>query len=242
MPRHRRYFPYPRRRVDYLTHISRRHDYVYVEIPKAGCSVVKRVLQHSEVDGIGLDPAASVHDRSKSPLAAPLTDGFDVDVVFGPDSPYFRFSFVRNPYTRALSCYLEKIAGEQWLREIRLPALGFAADAEVSFAEFLHRVREQDPRRMDTHWAPQSFLLSLARIEYGFLGRFETFQRDLLRLVETLDLQVPVDLLERRTAHVTGADQQLRDYYNPETVSLVREIYREDFERLGYGIDLRFAA
>ena len=56
----RRYFDYKPRRVNYLTHISRRHHAVFVEVPKAGCTVVKRVLQMAE------DPAAanveSVHD------------------------------------------------------------------------------------------------------------------------------------------------------------------------------------
>lgn len=238
----RRYFNYPRRRVNYVTHISKRHGCVYVEVPKAGCSVVKRVLQYSEVDGVGIDPQASVHDRSLSPLAAPITGGFDLDEVFGSASPYFRFSFVRNPYSRALSCYLEKIAGEQWLRDLRLPELGFHPQDEVSFADFLNRVRVQELRDMDVHWAPQHFLLSLRRVQYGFLGRFENFQGDLRRLVDILSLDVPEELLLRRTAHVTSAASKLHDYYDDETVALVQEIYGKDFDALGYGRDLRFGA
>jgi hypothetical protein len=213
-----------------------------VEVPKAGCSVVKRVLQYSEVDGKGIDPQASVHDRSLSPLAAPITGEFDLDEVFGSPSPYFRFSFVRNPYSRALSCYLEKIAGEQWLRDLRLPELGFHPQEEVSFADFLSRVAVQELRDMDVHWAPQHFLLSLRRVQYGFLGRFETFQSDLRRLVEILALDVPEELLLRRTAHVTSAAEKLHDYYDDETVALVQRIYRKDFDALGYGRDLRFGA
>ena len=238
----RRYFDYPRRRVNYVTHISTRHRCVYVEVPKAGCSVVKRVLQYSEVDGQGIDPEASVHDRSISPLAAPISGGFDLDEIFGSPSPYFRFSFVRNPYSRALSCYLEKIAGEQWLRDIRLPELGFDPHEEVSFADFLKRVSGQQPRAMDPHWAPQHHLLSLRKVRYGFLGRFENFQPDLRRLVDTLGLDVPQELLLRRTAHVTAAADRLHDYFDDETVHLVQQIYRKDFDLLGYGRDLRFGA
>lgn len=215
---------------------------MFVEVPKAGCSVVKRVLQYSEVGGEGIDPDASVHDRSLSPLAAPISDGFDLDELFGCPTPWFRFSFVRNPYSRALSCYLEKIAGEQWLRDIRLPGLGFDPSDDVSFAEFLRRVSVQEHRDMDIHWAPQHHLLSLRKVQYGFLGRFETFQADLRRLVDILGLDVPDELLERRTAHVTAAAQKLHDYYDDETLDLVQEIYRKDFDLLGYGRDLRFAA
>lgn len=238
----RRFFDYPRGRVDYLTHISRKHRCVFVEVPKAGCSVVKRVLQYTEVGGVGYDPEASVHDRSLSPLAFPIKGGFDLAEVFGEPTPWFRFSFVRNPYSRALSCYLEKIAGEQWLRDMRLPDLGFDPRDEVSFVAFLKRVAEQSPAEMDIHWAPQHFLLSLGKVSYDFLGRFESFHADLRRVIDALELEVPDHLLERRTAHVTEAGRRLHDYYDDESVALVREIYRGDFEHLGYGRDVRFAA
>lgn len=238
----RRYFDYRPRRVNYLTHISEKSRCVFVEVPKAGCSVVKRVLQYSEVGGRGIDPGASVHDRSLSPLAAPISGGFDLHEVFGEPTPYFRFSFVRNPYSRALSCYLEKIAGEQWLRDLRLPDLGFAPDAEVSFVDFLRRVRAQEPADMDIHWAPQHHLLSLAKVKYDFLGRFESFQPDLQRVIEHLGLDIPAETLARRTSHVTRAGERLDDYYEEESVGLVQQIYAGDFAALGYGRNPRFAA
>lgn len=238
----RRYFDCRPGRVNYLTHISEKSRCVFVEVPKAGCSVVKRVLQYSEVDGKGVDPAASVHDRSLSPLATPIGGGFDLDEVFGEPTPYFRFSFVRNPYSRALSCYLEKIVGEQWLRDLRLPDLGFAPDDEVSFVEFLRRVQLHEPADMDIHWAPQHHLLSLGKVHYDFLGRFENFQPDLQRVIEHLALDVPPDILARRTSHVTSAGDRLDDYYDEESVNLVQQIYAGDFAALGYGRNPRFAA
>ena len=237
----RQYFDHRRGRVDYLTHISRRHHCVFVEVPKAGCSVVKRILQYSEVDGRGIDPAASVHDRSLSPLGSPSSGGFDLDELYGSPSSWVRFSFVRNPYTRALSCYLEKIAGELWLREKRLPALGFEPHEDISFAEFLRQVAKQEPREMDIHWAPQHALLGLRRVRYDYLGRFECFHADLQRLIDTLGLNAPPELLERRTTHVTGAGSRLSEFYDDETVDLVQHIYDDDFTMLGYGRDLRFA-
>lgn len=236
-----KYFDYPESRVNYLTHISRRHNAVFVEVPKAGCTVVKRVLQHSEHGGEAPTQPKSVHDRSTSPLGAPVRDGFDVDELFGADTRYFRFAFVRNPYSRALSCYLEKIVGDQWLRDKRLPKLGFRADQDVEFAEFLRRVAEQEPAAMDIHWAPQSHLLSLAKVEYGFLGRFESFQHDLLLVMERIGLTAPDELFKARTAHTTNARSRILHYFDRESVCLVHAIYRDDFERLGYGKDPRFA-
>lgn len=231
----KRYFDYPRGQVNYLTHISRRHSAVFLEVPKAGCSVVKRVMQHSEHGGAPYDEPESVHDRAASPLAAPLRDNVDLDEVYGPDSPYFRFGFVRNPYSRTLSCFLEKIAGEQWLRDIRLPILGFEPDEEVTFVEFLTRVAAQPPLEMDIHWAPQHLLLSLGKVEYGFLGRFESFHRDLHAVITHLGMAVPDRLTNATTAHVTNASTKIMQYYTDDAVDLVRTIYRKDFDYLGYG-------
>ena len=241
MPGIKHYFDYPRGQVNYLTHISRRHSAVYVEVPKAGCTVVKRVMQHSEHGGAHYEEPVSVHERATSPLGAPVRDGFDPDVVFGPDSPYFRFGFVRNPFTRALSCYLEKIAGEQWLRDKRLPLLGFEPHEHVSFVQFLTRVADQDVAVMDIHWAPQSALLSLHRVEYGFLGRFESFRRDLRCVIDHLQMDVPDHMISTVTTHTTNARDKVRHHYDDTAVRLVRSIYRDDFARLGYGTEPRLS-
>jgi len=235
------YFDYSRGKVNYLTHISRRHRAVFVEVPKAGCTVVKRVMQHSEHGGSPYERPVSVHDRATSPLGAPLRDGFDLDDVFGADGSYFRFAFVRNPYSRALSCYLEKIVGEQWLRDLRLPKLGFRADEEVSFVDFLRRVAEQEPRDMDIHWAPQHHLLSLDKVRYGFLGRFESFRENLQAVIQRLGMTAPDGLLSEVSSHTTNAGDKIAAYFDDESVALVQSIYRRDFAHLGYGLDPRFA-
>lgn len=235
------YFDYSRGKVNYLTHVSRRHQAVFVEVPKAGCTVVKRVMQYSEHGGEPHEKPASVHDRATSPLGAPIRDGFDLDELFGADSPYLRFAFVRNPYSRALSCYLEKIVGEQWLRDLRLPRLGFRPDENVSFVDFLRRVAEQELRDMDIHWAPQHHLLSLDKVDYGFLGRFESFREDLLAVVGRLGMTAPEGLLTTVSSHTTNARDKIRQYFDDESLSLVRRVYGGDFERLGYGLDPRFA-
>lgn len=236
----RRYFDYKLNRANYLTHISRRHHAVFLEVPKAGCTVVKRVLQIAE------DPAAagaeSVHDRAASPLAGPLRDGIDADELFGSESDWFRFTFVRNPYSRALSCYLEKVAGLRRLSDMRLPKLGFEPGEDVSFQKFLELLdSDTSVRDADIHWTPQATLLSLDRVSYGFIGRFESFAPDLTRVMDRLGIEVGAELLQRRTTHETGAGSRIADYYDDACVDLVRSVYREDFDRLGYGVDPRLA-
>ncbi len=239
-----RYFRHGDYRIDHLTHISRRHRVVYLEVPKTGCTVVKRVLQHSERAEAPAPVGVSVHRRDVSPLAAPLRDGFDLDELFGPTSTWLTFTFVRNPYSRALSAYLEKIAGppKPGQRDVRTANLGFEAGEEISFAAFLERVADQRPGRMDVHWAPQTRLASFGRIAHGFVGRFETFETDLRRVMGLSGITAPESLLVTRTGHTTNARRRLAEFYADERcAALVRKIYARDFERLGYGRDVRFA-
>lgn len=228
-------FDYDAKKARYLTHVSPRHNAVFVEVPKAGCTTVKRLLQYAEVDGRVEDLPADVHRREQSPLQAP-EEGNDLDYLFGPGSDFFRFAFVRNPFTRSLSCYLDKIVGNPWERDIRLPQLGFSKDAYPTFVEFLEAVAAQDERRMDIHWTPQSRLLSLDTVSYHFLGRFEAFQADLRRVQQRVGLRAPDGLITERP-HATDASEKVRQYYDDKATALVLEIYGTDFSRLGYGVD-----
>lgn len=243
-PGFRRYYHHGEYRTDHLTHISRRHRAVYLEVPKAGCTVVKRVMRHSERGGDQEPETGSVHNRDDSPLGAPLRDGFDLDELFGPASPWITFTFVRNPFSRALSCYLEKIEGEPrpGQRNLRVVNLGFAPGEHISFRAFLERVAEQPPGKMDIHWTPQTRLASFGKIRHDFIGRFETLQQDLRRVMELTGMRAPDELVVGRTAHTTNARERLAAHYaDARCVELVQQIYGRDFDRLGYGRDFRFA-
>lgn len=236
-----RYFQHGDYRINHLIHIARRHQLVYLEVPKAGCSVVKAVLQHGET-GAPRPAGISVHDREASPLGAPLRDGFGLDELFGPGSPWLTFTFVRNPFSRVLSCYLEKIAAPRaGQRDLRVHNLGLPPGQTLSFREFLERVAEQRPRRMDIHWTPQTRLIGWGRVPIGFVGRFETFQRDLRTLMTVAGLVAPEELLTERTGHTTNAGDRLAEHYaDDRCVALVRDIYARDFDLLGYGHDVAF--
>ena len=99
-----------RHEIDLDTHISLKHHYVYMMVGKAASSTVTYHLQCVEYRGTRYKPG-NVNSRHLSPHIAPfqLARREFVTVMTGPR--FRRLTFVRNPYTRLLSCYLHRIVG-----------------------------------------------------------------------------------------------------------------------------------
>ena len=117
------------------------------------------------------------------------------------DPRTFRFAFVRNPWSRLVSSYLNRIVGRgaeyrnvmkrlyrgKWYqlpKRIRYYArkraygVGWPESAEVTFREFIMReVAVMPVMEMDPHWRPQYAFLG--RHEPDFIGRFERLSEDL---------------------------------------------------------------
>lgn len=226
-----KYFDYEPHRLNYLAHISMRLNAIYMETPKVGCSTIKRCLQAIEAEGKCPVPD-DVHDRLASPLFSPGNSGEPITVLFGSDD-YFRFSFVRNPFTRALSAYLDKIAGGQWERDRRLPLLGFKPTDDVTFTEFLHRVADQPDHLRDIHWMSQFGILRPDRVKYHFIGRFERFKDDMEFLLGKINGSAKPSG-KAVNWHATNASKKLKQYYGSEEIAVVRAIYANDFWHFGY--------
>lgn len=227
-------FAYDADTVEYLVNISPAADMLFFEVPKAGCTTIKMAMQYAERPGHMPDPR-HVHDREKSPLARISDIDAPPEAIFrGP--MFYRFAFVRNPYSRILSAYLDKLVHNEWERQKRLPALGFASDAHPSFARFLEIIASGDPTRLDIHWMPQSILLNPDYVEYDDIFRFEDFEAGLEKIMHRLriDRRHWGDIAPAGRRHGTGASDLLDEYYSEREIDLVSRIYGADFERFGY--------
>lgn len=146
------------------------------------------------------------------------------------DPDCFRFAFVRDPYTRVVAAYLDKIVSgrtPRFARWLGLPEGG-------SFLEFLRRISDQDVDTMNRHWRPQSALIS-PKVKLDFLGRFERFNDDFREVLDRLG--VDSTAIREMRAHQTSAGSRL-DLIGVEEKALIDRIYRDDFERFGYSKEL----
>uniref|UniRef100_A0A7C3WJS7 Sulfotransferase family protein n=1 Tax=Fundidesulfovibrio putealis TaxID=270496 RepID=A0A7C3WJS7_9BACT len=220
--------------------VSRRHGYVYVTTPKCGCTAVLSALQRLELGDPGLHPkrGGTIHARAKSPLP-PL--GLDEAAAALLDGSLFRFTFVRSPFTRLLSAYLNKIVRKREQRPQVNALLGLDPgdmDTHVSFGDFAEAVSRQEPRQMDQHWRPLVLQTFACGVEYDFVGRFETFQRD-IRAVDARLGGVLGPYLSAEPFHPTFCGQRMLAYYDDALAERVAGLYRDDFQAFGYDTDWR---
>jgi len=230
---------------NYAFSISLKNKYVYVENAKAACTVLKSILGEWEFAGCNLGsdiPRAFLRDVHINVIGTPFVKPFQLgedlfnDII--QSAEYFRFSFVRNPYTRLLSAYLDKVvkqepAAEEIFREAG--ALGIAESAEnLSFLSFLRCIesRMSRTRFIDKHWRPQHFQLNPEAIRYDFIGKVETFEKDMLHLSTKLNRVAPD--VQRSYGHETQAGSRVAEYYNEQTIALLLKIYDKDFEHFSY--------
>jgi hypothetical protein len=229
-------FGYSAREVDYLCNIGASRSFLYFEIPKAGCSSIKRTLQLLELPSLTV-LQANVHDKAVSPLEGPLSSGMSFAEIF-QSQRLFRFALVRNPYCRALSCYLDKIVAESTERQWHQHLLGFEQEEPISFRKFLLAIHQIDDRSRDMHWRSQAGLINDRRIHYHYLGAFEHFRRDLSYALEQIGCDQAAEMLQDVRAHRTDAAGRLQEFFGDAELTLVQQIYRVDFLRYGYSLEL----
>lgn len=227
---------------DYAINISLKYNYLYTETPKVACSTIKTILQRMELDDVDFyrDDFDDIHNRNFSPLLKPSQIG-NCEKLIG--SSIFKFCFSRNPYTRLLSVYLEKICGNKPQKRQVLMQLGRnSADIRqsVSFDEFIGVICEQPIATMDPHWRIQYYQTFQQALNYDFIGKIEAFPADLHYALEKLNKDYVLYLVDERR-HSTNADVLLCDFYTPDIVKKVQVKFHEDFRFFGYDPDLAAA-
>lgn len=141
-------------------------------------------------------------------------------------SQLFRFTFVRNPFTRVLSAYLDKVE-RRAIRE----------NKPTSFKKFLHQL-DAGKLHSNGHWAPQSDLFLIPVEQFDFIGRVESLQTDLSKVKNRLLKKDSAEQVKSVLSNATNATSKLGLYYDDETVKLVRKLYRQDFELFEYSQQL----
>ncbi|MEL6957337.1 MAG: sulfotransferase family protein [Pseudomonadota bacterium] len=215
-------------------HLSARYGVLYVNNPKVACSTIKLSLQRAERGDPSFTPKPSVHSHSASPLLTfadfdPPDQALSTALAKTP----FVFSFVRNPFSRLISAYLNKIVTGQKQGRFREEA-GFDARTCPTLDDFVAAVCSQDPLAQNPHWRVQGYNLSWDRIAYDFIGRLENFDMDWAAFTERMGLPPDIHRAGRRTSHQTVDLPTL----SATSAEAIRRCFAFDFVTFGYPLDL----
>lgn len=219
---------------EHSTYCSFNKNYFYGESPKTGCSTIKRVLIQAELGKrIDFEHGAYVHYREFTPFLK-ISQVGDLDEYF-QRKDIFKFCFVRNPYTRLLSCFLDKIQKDQVQNQQIKIQLGLRTDAKttITFEEFVDAVMQQPPMFMDQHWRTQYYQTFQLNIDYDFIGKFENFETDFFFVLGQLNIDKE-KYYDIANEHVTNANTLIQQYYTQATAEKVYQKYKIDFDYFGY--------
>lgn len=208
---------------------------VYLSVPKAACTAIKLAL--AKVRGIRFEPDDDVEylvhfhpkwHREQGALR-PAQEGF------------YRFSFVRNPFDRLVSCYRGKIIFKESAKT-RVPLYQdyyFSLPVNIPFADFAERVSRIPDALADSHFKSQrSLLYADGALQVDYVGRFEQFDHDWRPIAERFGLE-PVLAVANISKNKPGTHSDYRLYYTEPLVQLVYERYRDDVHTFGYEEEYR---
>jgi hypothetical protein len=149
-------------------------------------------------------------------------DGYNIE--YNPEwNNYFQFAFIRNPWDRILSCFLDKTKRSIGTKD-EVPF--YRTYKDYTFEEF---VNVMDSRMIywDGHMTPQTMLINLDNID--FIGRFENLKHD-VGLIQQY-LHMPIETISHENQSIR---LDYREYFNNKTKDKIYKLYRMDIMRFDY--------
>lgn len=226
-PFYRRYPPrIPFKEQDQRVFISDDPPFVYFRIPKAANTNIVATLYYARHGHLDAPRKEIISYKLATRSPGDLAES-EVDLILSATS----FSVVRNPYTRFLSAYLNKMNQAHDVRHKVLTALGKPADHEVSIDEFIGYL-EDGGIRQDGHWCPQSWLIPIGVRNLTHLGRVETLEADVEAILADI-FGRPI-AFQNYNGGQSRANDRIADYVTGDRQARIFRLYEEDFDELRY--------
>jgi hypothetical protein len=228
---------------------------VYRVVPKCACSTIGQIMHFGDhgrfYDGDIHDATTGLNKwsipESQPKIAARVAAGNALT-----------FTCVRNPWTRILSCYLDKICGVQRngrrYRGNLVPMLtqryGVLVEGEfdqiASFRRFLLFVRDtirfRKPMEPDIHWsscAGHVSTLVQGGGRYDIIFATEAFNAGMKQVLSRVELKHPLDIdtmprFNESSGHGPRRAHPVAEYFDDLSIFIMHDIYRRDFNLFRY--------
>ena len=214
---------------------------MYFVVQKVACSSVKTALLPLFDFGVGgselvrKDGTTAVHRLFADSQYELAGVGFMSEYAAGRYDGYFKFAFVRNPWDRLVSCYLQKLGpGRRRRAPLGRTQSGDKLREGMHFSEFATAVCEIPDTEANPHFRSQHIVLygGTDSLLPDFIGRFENLQEDFARV--TAKIGAPDLKLPHLTPSLSRDNRSYRDFYDERLAKMVNERYQRDIELFDY--------
>ncbi len=236
---------------------------VYRVVPKCACSTIGQIMFYSD-HGRFFD--GDIHDATEGLHKWAREDSQPIIEKAVKERQAYTYTCVRNPYTRILSSFFDKIAGiqrnghryrgnlvptliQKYGIKVGSPEDGFDFDQIASFRRFLlfarDTIRWKKPMEPDIHWSAMSGHISTFIVNGGrydqifFTEKFNDGMQVVLDHIETphkVDLAT-IPRFNESEGHGPKRAHPVEDYFDDLSRHLIWEIYHKDFQLFRYDFD-----
>ena len=194
-------------------------------------------------------PKGKVHNRN--PMRTLNAKHFNDTLIVGGNN-YTKFFFVRHPFERLVSAYQNKLAsnntifnkmvGKKIIRKYRqnATAISLKKGHDVTFNEFVQFIVDEwrnGSKTLDAHWRPIVDLCLPCVMQYDFIGKFETLNRDveyLLRRKWNESQWIGLFDSQPKAKTTSSLWKQTMKLISAEQLSELNEVYDQDFRLFQY--------
>ncbi len=233
---------------------------VYRVVPKCACSTIGQIMFYAD-QGVFFD--GDIHDASSGMHKWALEASQHVIEKTVKARKTYAFTCVRNPYTRILSSFFDKVCGIQRngkrYRGNMVPMLvqkyGVQVGGEdgkqefdqiASFRRFLLFTRDtilfKKPMEPDIHWSAMAGHVSTFIVNGGRYNKIiftEKFDEGMAEVVKKMKPKHAIDLktiprFNESEGHGPKRAHAVEDYFDDLSRHIMWEIYRRDFQLFKY--------
>lgn len=236
---------------------------VYRVVPKCACSTIGQIMYYSD-HGEFFD--GDIHDSKKGLHKWAQDESQEAIERAVRGHSALTFTCVRNPYTRILSSFFDKIAGiqrngrryrgnlvpqliQRYGIDVGSPENDFDFDQIASFRRFLLFARDtilwRRPMDPDIHWSAMSGHISTFIVNGGHYDQIfftEQFNSGMEKVLKATKTPVPVDLdavprFNESEGHGPKRAHKVSAYFDDLSRHMMWEIYKDDFQLFRYDFD-----
>lgn len=230
----------------------------YRVLPKCACSTIGQIIHYGD-NGAYFD--GDIHDAQTGMLKWDQEEHRERIAAAIEGHTAYTFTCVRNPYSRILSAFFDKICGVQRngkrYRGNLVPMLEKRYGVEVegdfdqiaSFRRFLLFVRDtvrfRKPMQADIHWIPMSNHVNFSVKRGAVLDAIfptENFNEGMKKVLKAAPLphDLDVDAMPRfneSQGHGPKRLHDIPDYFDDLSTFIMHDVYRRDFQLFKYDME-----